>query len=98
MSDHAVWVHDQGLDVAPPPPRAEAVPPPRAGYTWVPGFWDWQNHRHVWVVGHWVPERRGYHWLRHRWVLRDGRWHLQQGGWAADAWPAPQVAGIERRG
>ena len=85
MPEPALIHDDQGVAVAPPPPRAESVPAPRPGYTWVPGYWDWNNNRHVWVVGHWIPERRGYHWLRHRWVLRDGRWHLQQGGWTADA-------------
>ena len=91
MNDHAPCLRDEAVGFAPPPPRIEPMPPPRAGYTWVPGYWDWQNHRHVWVVGHWAPERRGYHWLRHRWVLRDGRWHLQQGGWAADAWSGAKV-------
>jgi hypothetical protein len=88
MEARSSWILDSGTDVPPPPPRAEAVPASRPGFTWVPGFWDRQNQRYVWVVGHRVAERRGYHWLRHRWVLRDGRWHLLQGGWAPDAWPA----------
>lgn len=99
MNAHETWTLDAGTDVAPPPPRAETMPASRPGLTWVPGFWDWQNRRYVWVVGHWVAERRGYHWLRHRWLLRDGRWHLQQGGWAPDAWPAKEaVHAIARAG
>ncbi len=67
---------------APPPPRFEAVPSPRAGFVWVPGYWNPSDERFVWVVGRWIPERRGYHWQRHRWVLRENAWHLKPGGWA----------------
>jgi len=73
-----------GVRVAPPPARDEPMPEPRAGYVWVPGFWDWGNGRHVWMVGHWIAERRGYHWQRNRWIMREGRWYLQTGGWTAD--------------
>lgn len=76
--------HSVALDVAPPPSRDEPVPEPRAGYVWVPGYWDWVNERYFWVAGRWFPERRGYHWLRHRWIFREGRWYLATGGWMAD--------------
>ena len=39
---------------APPPMRYEAVPAPRRGYVWAPGYWRPQGHRHAWVAGHWV--------------------------------------------
>lgn len=71
--------------VPPPPPRREGVPPPRPGYVWAAGYWDWRNARHSWVMGRWLPERRGCHWTPHCWVSRDGRWHLQPGGWVPDA-------------
>ncbi len=29
------------IGVAPPTPRYEVVPAPRAGYVWAPGSWDW---------------------------------------------------------
>lgn len=67
---------------SPPPPRFENMPGPRAGWVWVPGYWNQANERFVWVVGRWVPERRGYHWQRHRWVLHENAWHLKPGGWA----------------
>ena len=63
--------------VAPPPPRHEVVPPARAGYAWVPGYWDWRGHRHVWVKGHWERERHGYYWHPNRWVERGC--HGEQG-------------------
>jgi hypothetical protein len=69
------------LDVAPPAPRYEVVPAPRAGYIWAPGYWDWRNGRHVWVRGHWERERRGYYYHPQRWEQRDGRWTLERGRW-----------------
>ena len=73
-----------GVPVAPPPVVHESVPPPRAGHSWMPGYWDWTNGRHVWVAGHWVPMRQGCHWRRHRWILRGGRWYLEPGRWILD--------------
>ena len=69
------------IDVAPPAPRVERVPAPRRGYAWVPGYWNWNGHRHVWVQGQWVRERRGYRYAEPQWVQRNGRWELQRGEW-----------------
>ena len=69
------------VQIAPPAPRYEPVPPPRYGYVWVPGYWDWRSNRHVWVSGTWVIERPGYYYERSRWVERDGHWYLQRGDW-----------------
>ena len=69
------------LDVAPPAPRYEVVPAPRAGYVWQPGFWEWRGDRHYWRRGHWVRERPGYYWHPSRWEQRNGRWYLERGGW-----------------
>jgi hypothetical protein len=69
------------LNIGPPPPPVEVMPPPRFGYVWVPGYWDWRSHRHVWMQGHWLRERPGYMYQPHRWVERDGRWYLERGRW-----------------
>lgn len=69
------------LGVAPPPPRYEVVPGPRAGYVWQPGFWEWRDHRHYWRRGHWVRERPGYVWYPSRWERRGERWVLERGRW-----------------
>lgn len=69
------------LQVAPPEARYEAVPAPRRGYTWAPGYWDWRGNRHVWVSGSWVRDRPGYYYQSSHWVERDGRWHMQRGSW-----------------
>lgn len=31
------------IDVAPPAPRHEVMPPHRAGYVWQPGYHDWTS-------------------------------------------------------
>jgi WXXGXW repeat (2 copies)/Thrombospondin type 3 repeat len=77
-----VLAADVVVHVAPPPLRAERVPPPRRGYVWVPGYWDWRGNRHIWIRGNWVQERPGYMYNRPAWVERDGRWHMQRGEWA----------------
>ena len=69
------------IDVAPPPIRVEPVPPPRVGYVWTPGFWEWRGHEHVWVPGRWMGERRGYRWVPDRWEQRGPHWHHERGHW-----------------
>ncbi len=75
---------DIAIQVAPPPVRYEPVPPPRMGYVWVPGYWNWQHHRHVWVGGTWVRARHGYAYYPHRWEQRGDRWYLERGRWDRD--------------
>jgi hypothetical protein len=69
------------VNIAPPAPRYEVVPAPRAGYIWVPGYWDWRGSRHVWMKGHWEHERHGLYWHPNRWVERDGHYVLERGRW-----------------
>jgi WXXGXW repeat (2 copies) len=70
------------IDVAPPPVRVEAVPPPQVGMVWAQGFWEWRGGAHVWVPGHYIAERRGYHWVGDAWVQRGPHWHHEPGHWA----------------
>src|SRR5450830_1835351 len=69
------------IGVPPPPPRYEAVPYPRAGYVWAPGYWAWDGHRHAWVGGNWLRERPGYAYAAPRWTERQGRWYHEQARW-----------------
>lgn len=69
------------IDVAPPPPRVEAVPPPRVGYVWVPGNWYWEGRHHAWHHGHWVRERHGYAYVPPRWHQEGDRWRFEDGRW-----------------
>jgi hypothetical protein len=70
------------FNVAPPAPRVEVTPAPRAGYVWVPGYWDASGHRHVWRRGHWERQRHGYRYVEPRWMQNGDRWILERGRWA----------------
>lgn len=69
------------FNIAPPPVRYEAIPAPRRGYAWSPGYWNANHNRHVWQAGHWQRERRGYHFTEPVWTQRDSRWQLERGHW-----------------
>ena len=68
--------------VAPPPPRVEVMPAPRAGYVWDQGHWHWRHGRYVWIPGHWQGVRAGYHWVPGHWVARGPNWRWAPGHWA----------------
>lgn len=72
------------IQTAPPPPRFERVPPPRRGFVWAPGHWEWRGHRHAWVPGVWVRARPGYAYRQPEWRQNDGRWEMRRGGWDRD--------------
>lgn len=74
-----------GIGVAPPAPRFERAPPPRAGYAWAPGYWQWspRMRRHVWVAGRWMRVHPGYRYVPARWRQGPhGHWHFNAGHWA----------------
>jgi hypothetical protein len=85
------------VDLAPPPPRMEAVPVAQPGYVWAPGYWSWAGHRHVWMPGHWIADRPGYLWVADNWVQFEGRWRYAPGHWDRDPhWaPGPDYHGPE---
>jgi len=69
------------LNVAPPASRYEAVPAPRRGYVWSPGYWNARGKRHVWKAGHWERQRSGYHYSQPTWTQQGNRWQLDRGHW-----------------
>jgi WXXGXW repeat (2 copies) len=69
------------VNIAPPALRYEAIPAPRVGYVWTPGYWDWRNNRHHWKSGRWERQRAGYYYHSQRWVQRDNRWYVERGRW-----------------
>ncbi|MEP7300501.1 MAG: hypothetical protein ABI699_03160 [Caldimonas sp.] len=73
---------DVQIGTAPPALRYEAVPAPRRGYVWAPGYWNWRNQRHHWVAGNWVRHRQGYVYTQPAWVQNGDRWRLNRGAWA----------------
>ena len=70
-----------GVSIAPPAPQYEVLPPPRAGWVWVPGAWRWTGGRYVWAGGRWVVARPGYRWVAAGWVHRGDRWYYREGVW-----------------
>lgn len=73
-----------GIDVriAPPPLPAVVIPPPRVGFVWAPGYWQWNGARHVWVEGRWLRARPGFRWVPEHWVGRRGHYRFVAGHWA----------------
>ena len=71
------------VDIAPPAPRVEVVPPPRAGHVWLPGYWRWDAsaRTHIWVDGRWEVERPGYRWVADRWIPRERVYYYEPGRW-----------------
>jgi hypothetical protein len=76
---------DVVLNFGPPAVRHEAIPAPRPGYVWAPGYWGVRGHRHVWRPGHWERMRLGQYWHESRWVQRPNGWYLERGRWSRDA-------------
>jgi hypothetical protein len=68
-------------DVAPPATPNEAVPAPRAGFVWVPGYYDHDAAKYQWRPGHWESERKGYMYRNPAWEHREGHYYYREGGW-----------------
>lgn len=67
---------------APPAARREVRPPPKRGYTWVPGHWTWDARRGwVWNAGYFERNRVGFRLTGPRWVLRRGQWVYEPVRW-----------------
>lgn len=64
----------------PPAARSEAVPAPRRGYEWAPGYWAYRNNTYTWVAGRWNQARRGQYWVPEQWVEKK-TWVLEPGRW-----------------
>ncbi len=62
------------------------VPP---GYVWAPGYWAWNNDRHIWVRGRTIVQRSGYRWEPDRWEQRGDGYYRHPGNWARENTVAP---------
>lgn len=68
-------------DLAPPALRVEPLAPPRDGYVWAPGYWNYDGATHVWVEGHYVPDQVGMTYIAPRWEESNGHYRLRREGW-----------------
>src|ERR1700683_4775060 len=66
-------------DAPPPPDRIEHAPPPRDGYVWGPGHWEWNGRSYRWISGTWITERRAARWVADRWEPVGTQWHYIAG-------------------
>lgn len=69
------------VQMAPPAPRYERMPPPRGGQVWVPGRWQWTGRDYAWRGGRWVAARPDYAYAPGQWVQADGGWRWRDGNW-----------------
>ena len=69
------------ITVAPPAPRYEVVPAPRAGFIWVPGHWQWNQGAYAWRGGYWERARPDYVYAPGRWIQADGGWRWVEPNW-----------------
>jgi hypothetical protein len=65
----------------PPVPRIEHQPPPRDGYVWAPGHWEWNGRFFNWISGSWIQERRKSQWMADHWEQIGNQWHYVRGYW-----------------
>ncbi|WP_277186105.1 YXWGXW repeat-containing protein [Caballeronia sp. BR00000012568055] len=65
---------------APPAERYEPVPPPRVGFVWDAGHWNWEG-RYVWVPGHWVAAEERRRWVAGVWTPYRGQYRYVPGHW-----------------
>jgi hypothetical protein len=86
------------VQFAPPAPRYEVVPPPRHGYVWENGHWEWRGGRYVWTKGHFERERLGYVHVQPRWTEHNGRWHYEARRWDRDHDGIPNSRDRDRDG
>ncbi len=75
--------------IAAPPAIRRERRPPRVGYVFVAGHWEWKKKKWKWVPGHHEAVRTGYVWRDPKWELRDGVWIMMPGEWVAETEPAP---------
>jgi hypothetical protein len=66
---------------SPPPQDRVETPPPKAGFVWIHGSWNYQAGQWTWIDGHWERERPGYRHDRGRWEQRDRQWVWIEGTW-----------------
>jgi hypothetical protein len=75
---------DIEINTAPPEMRYEAVPPPREGYIYERGHYDWDGDHYVWREGRFIEKREGHEWHPSVVERRGEHWHYRAGHWDDD--------------
>jgi hypothetical protein len=99
VGDHLEFVAGSYTDA----PKEPEAPPPlreereirRTGFTWVKGYWEWNNGSYDWVVGHLSARPHGKRWTDGHWDNGGGKWAWTPGAFVAaptdpDA-PPPEI-------
>ena len=74
---------DAPKDPDPPPALLEEKSlPPRRGFAWVKGYWEWNDGSYDWVPGKLQARQRGKTWVDGHWDNAGGRWTWTAGAWA----------------
>jgi hypothetical protein len=81
LAPRLVTAADITSDTPPPAPRIENAPPHRDGYSWAPGYWEWNGRDFHWVSGTWIVERRNRQWVADHWDQIGNQWHYVRGHW-----------------
>ena len=68
-------------DTPPPPDRVEHAPPPRDGYVWSAGHWEWNGQAYRWISGSWIVEHGKARWVADQWEPMGNQWRYVQGHW-----------------
>jgi hypothetical protein len=85
------------INMAPPAPQREVVPPVPPGHVWAPGYWGWSGDRHVWVRGRTIVQREGYRWEPDRWDQHGGSFVRTSGHWERDDGHKPKKAKKQKK-
>jgi len=93
------WMDAPKEPDAPPKPIDER-PQFRRGYTWVAGYWKWDDGSYDWVPGHLEARKKGQRYRPGKWDQTGGKWTWNAGSWGEgpkepDAPPPPIVEEVK---
>jgi hypothetical protein len=84
QGDRYVWTDGTWEEAFPTeaPPAAPAETAQRQrGYTWIAGYYTWENGGYVWVAGHLEARQKGKHFQAGHWDQQGDRYVWTEGTW-----------------
>jgi len=67
-----------------PPRKKEAIPSPREGVIWSPGYWKLNDKWFSWCGGHWELSRPNQLYVAPHWKHHADGWHFAAAAWLPD--------------